>query len=162
MPLIEAAQARSRAVNAPHLVALVRASATFRNGKLVERPDEHSTRSSRLKDLHLQVLTIARLAGFGSRCRVGRSPCGLPVALRSRGCVAGYAAGVSAERDELRRLVEQLSEDRVPAVLAEARRQSESVPAGEWPPAWFGSFASGRSDLGSDHEDLLAEGFGRS
>jgi len=29
------------------------------------------------------------------------------------------------------RLVEQLSEDRVPAVLAEARRQSESVPAGE-------------------------------
>jgi hypothetical protein len=69
---------------------------------------------------------------------------------------------VSAERDELRRLVEQLSDDRVPAVLAEARRQSESVPVGEWPPPWFGSFASGRSDLGSEHEDLLAEGFGRS
>ena len=82
--------------------------------------------------------------------------------LRPRGCVPGYAAGVSAERDELRRLVEELSEDRVPAVLAEARRQSGSVPTGEWPPPWFGSFASGRSDLGSDHEDLLAEGFGRS
>jgi transposase-like protein len=39
--LIEAAQTRWRAVNAPHLVALVRAGATFRNGKLVERPDEH-------------------------------------------------------------------------------------------------------------------------
>jgi transposase-like protein len=39
--LIEAAQARWRAVNAPHLVALVRAGATFVNGKLVERPDEH-------------------------------------------------------------------------------------------------------------------------
>ena len=76
--------------------------------------------------------------------------------------VPGYARGVSAERDELRRLVEQLSDDRLPAVLAEARRQSGSVPAGEWPPPWFGSFASGRSDLGSDHEDLLAEGFGRS
>jgi transposase-like protein len=38
--LIEAAQARWRAVNAPHLVALVRAGATFVNGKLVERPDE--------------------------------------------------------------------------------------------------------------------------
>ena len=38
--LIEAAQARWRAVNGPHLVALVRASATFVNGKLVERPDE--------------------------------------------------------------------------------------------------------------------------
>ena len=34
-------QARWRAVNAPHLVALVRAGATFKNGKLVERPDEH-------------------------------------------------------------------------------------------------------------------------
>jgi transposase-like protein len=39
--LIEAAQDRWRAVNAPHLVALVRAGAIFINGKLVERPDEH-------------------------------------------------------------------------------------------------------------------------
>ena len=39
--LIEAAQDRWRAVNGPHLVALVRAGATFVNGKLVERPDEH-------------------------------------------------------------------------------------------------------------------------
>jgi transposase-like protein len=40
--LIEAAQGRWRAVNAPHLVALVRAGATFVNGKLVERPDDHT------------------------------------------------------------------------------------------------------------------------
>ena len=39
--LIEAAQDRWRAVNAPHLVALVRAGATFHSGKLVERPDDH-------------------------------------------------------------------------------------------------------------------------
>ena len=38
--LIEAAQARWRAVNAPHLVALVRAGARFDKGILVERPDE--------------------------------------------------------------------------------------------------------------------------
>ncbi len=38
--LIESAQTRWRAVNAPHLVALVRAGATFVNGKLVERPDD--------------------------------------------------------------------------------------------------------------------------
>jgi len=38
--LIESAQHRWRAVNAPHLVALVRAGARFENGKLVERPDE--------------------------------------------------------------------------------------------------------------------------
>jgi len=38
--LIEAAQHRWRMVNAPHLVALVRAGATFEKGKLVERPDD--------------------------------------------------------------------------------------------------------------------------
>jgi hypothetical protein len=38
--LIEAAQDRWRAVNAPHLVALVRAGATFINGKLIERPGD--------------------------------------------------------------------------------------------------------------------------
>jgi putative transposase len=38
--LIESAQTRWRAVNAPHLVALVRAGATFEKGKLIERPDE--------------------------------------------------------------------------------------------------------------------------
>jgi hypothetical protein len=36
--LLEAAQGRWRAVNGPHLVALVRAGARFENGKLVERP----------------------------------------------------------------------------------------------------------------------------
>jgi transposase-like protein len=39
--LIEAAQARWRAVNAPHLVALVRNGAAFKNGKLVERATGH-------------------------------------------------------------------------------------------------------------------------
>ena len=38
--LIESAQTRWRMVNAPHLVALVRAGATFTNGKLVERETE--------------------------------------------------------------------------------------------------------------------------
>jgi putative transposase len=37
--LIESAQARWRTVNAPHLVALVRAGAKFERGQLVERPD---------------------------------------------------------------------------------------------------------------------------
>jgi len=39
-PGAKAAQTRWRAVNAPHLVALVRAGARFEKGKLVERPDE--------------------------------------------------------------------------------------------------------------------------
>ncbi len=37
--LIRSAQDRWRAVNAPHLVALVRAGATFTGGQLVERTD---------------------------------------------------------------------------------------------------------------------------
>jgi putative transposase len=38
--LIEAAQDRWRAVNAPHLVALVRAGAKFEKGVIVERPNQ--------------------------------------------------------------------------------------------------------------------------
>ncbi|NGO48407.1 IS256 family transposase [Streptomyces ureilyticus] len=40
--LVESAQARWRAVNAPHLVALVRAGARFERGHLVERPKAHA------------------------------------------------------------------------------------------------------------------------
>jgi hypothetical protein len=36
--LIDVVQARWRAVNAPHLVALGRAGAVFHKGKLLERP----------------------------------------------------------------------------------------------------------------------------
>ncbi|MDQ3028665.1 MAG: IS256 family transposase, partial [Actinomycetota bacterium] len=45
LKLIESAQARWRAVNAPHLVALVRAGAMFEKGILVERPDDASQES---------------------------------------------------------------------------------------------------------------------
>jgi putative transposase len=38
--LIESAQQRWPAVNAPHLVALVRAGARYEKGILAERPDE--------------------------------------------------------------------------------------------------------------------------
>ena len=46
--LIESAQTRWRAVNAPHLVALVRAGAVFKNGKLIERPDESEGAAGRV------------------------------------------------------------------------------------------------------------------
>jgi hypothetical protein len=38
--LIDSAQSRWRAINAPHLVPLVRAGATFEKGNLVERDTE--------------------------------------------------------------------------------------------------------------------------
>jgi hypothetical protein len=44
--LIESAQQRWRMVNAPHLVALVRAGALFVNGKLVERATNQDQRGS--------------------------------------------------------------------------------------------------------------------
>ena len=44
--LIESAQARWRAFDAPHLVALVRAGAKFEKGLLVERPDEETDHGS--------------------------------------------------------------------------------------------------------------------
>lgn len=68
---------------------------------------------------------------------------------------------MSAERDELKRLIEELPDERVPAALAEVRRLREPQAATTWPPTWFASFASGRHDLGSNHDDLLADGFGR-
>jgi hypothetical protein len=40
LKLIESARDRWRAVNAPHLVVLVRARATFKSGKLIGRPGE--------------------------------------------------------------------------------------------------------------------------
>jgi hypothetical protein len=48
--LIESAQTRWRAVNAPHLVALIRAGAVFKNGKLIERPDESEVVISKARD----------------------------------------------------------------------------------------------------------------
>ncbi len=44
--LIESAQRCWRAVNAPHLVALVRAGAHFDKGRLVERPDDQPDHES--------------------------------------------------------------------------------------------------------------------
>jgi hypothetical protein len=44
---LQSAERRWRAVNAPHLVALVRAGARSDKGILVERPDDHESRCDR-------------------------------------------------------------------------------------------------------------------
>ena len=67
---------------------------------------------------------------------------------------------MSGEREELRRLVEELPDERVSAVLAEARRQVTPKPVAAWPPAWFGAIEADRTDIARHHDDLLAEGFG--
>jgi hypothetical protein len=62
--LIESAQRRWRMVNAPHLVALVRAGATFVNGKLVERPEHEAAQEAQPEAALPASVGIARV-GFG-------------------------------------------------------------------------------------------------
>jgi hypothetical protein len=68
---------------------------------------------------------------------------------------------MSAERDELRELVEQLPEEDVPAALADVRRRVRSVGERRWPPAFFGAGRAERSDVADRTDEILREGFGR-
>ena len=67
---------------------------------------------------------------------------------------------MKAARDDLRRLVEQLSHDQVPAALAQVQRIAASAESATWPPPWFGVVTSTRSDTSERVDELLADGFG--
>lgn len=70
---------------------------------------------------------------------------------------------MSAERDELRRLVEELPAEGVRAAIDEVRRHlGSSELERSWPPAWFGAAKGSRPDVAARSEELLAEGLGRS
>jgi hypothetical protein len=69
--------------------------------------------------------------------------------------------GVSAERDELRRLVEELPDAEVPAVVAELRLRTAPSADRVWPPPWFGAASGSRTDTAARSEELLKDGFGR-
>jgi hypothetical protein len=69
---------------------------------------------------------------------------------------------MSADRDELRRLVEEIPEEEVPAALADIRLHLRSVSDRPWPPAFFGSVTSKTPDVASRVDEILAEGFGNS
>jgi hypothetical protein len=70
---------------------------------------------------------------------------------------------MNPEREELRRLVEEMPDRDVPAVLADLRRRLGSVTpsASSWPPAWFGIAEGDGTAIGRRSEELLDEGFGR-
>jgi hypothetical protein len=69
---------------------------------------------------------------------------------------------MTAARDQLHRLVEQLPDDKVPTALSELQRLSdEEKKPGTWPPPWFGSITAGRSDISQRIDEILPEGFGR-
>lgn len=46
---------------------------------------------------------------------------------------------MSAQREELLRLVEELPEEEVPAVLGDVRRHLRAISERPWPPSWFGA-----------------------
>ncbi len=68
---------------------------------------------------------------------------------------------MSAQREELLRLVEELPENEVPAVLHDVRRHLRAVKDRSWPPAWFGAGEGRTTDVAARSEDLLGDGFGR-
>lgn len=69
---------------------------------------------------------------------------------------------MSAQREELLRLVEELPEDEVPAALDDMRRHLRAVRDRVWPPAWFGAGQGRTTDVASRVDELLEDGFGRS
>ncbi|MQA09556.1 MAG: hypothetical protein GEU98_13590 [Pseudonocardiaceae bacterium] len=68
---------------------------------------------------------------------------------------------MSAERDELMRLVQELPDDQVPQALADVRRRLRPVSERPWPPEWFGSAEGDGTAIGARSEELLHDGFGR-
>ena len=72
-----------------------------------------------------------------------------------------YTEIMSAQREELLRLVEELPEEEVPAVLDDVRRHLRVVKERSWPPAWFGAGTGRTTGVAARSEELLADGFGR-
>ncbi|TQS46511.1 hypothetical protein [Cryptosporangium phraense] len=69
---------------------------------------------------------------------------------------------MSAERDELRRIVEELPEEEVVPALDELRRHLRPAGQRPWPPAFFGAGTSRRPGVARRVDEILSERFGRS
>lgn len=68
---------------------------------------------------------------------------------------------MSADRDELMRLVEELPDEQVPRALADVRRHLRPVRERPWPPAWFAIAEGDGTAVGARSEELLRDGFAR-
>lgn len=71
---------------------------------------------------------------------------------------------MTAARDELRRLVEQLPEEQLSTALAKLQRLAEEQPKGTWPPEFFGIIDGSHAPTNAvANVDLYlaAYGFGR-
>lgn len=71
---------------------------------------------------------------------------------------------MTASRDELHHLIDELPDDQVPAVAEELRRRTlPRPPRTQEPFAWVGMGVAknGRTDNAQRVDEILAEGFGR-
>ena len=64
-------------------------------------------------------------------------------------------------REELRRLVDELPEDRVSVALVGVQRLASTFDSSGWPPPWFGAVRSERTDTSERVDEPPADGFGR-
>ena len=67
---------------------------------------------------------------------------------------------MTAMRDELHHLVDDLPDDQVPAALALVRGLGPAETDAEWPPAWFGAIRSDRDDTARRAKDILRAEYG--
>ena len=69
---------------------------------------------------------------------------------------------MSTPREELRELLEQLTDEQVPKVLSEVKARLAVVRSERsWPPAWFAIAEGSASDVSERAEEILGEEFGR-
>jgi hypothetical protein len=68
---------------------------------------------------------------------------------------------MSAARDELHHLVDNLSDDEVPTVLAELRMRTAQPIRRPWPPPWFGAGKARDPHTSSRVDEILRDELGR-
>jgi hypothetical protein len=68
---------------------------------------------------------------------------------------------MSAQRDELHQIVEELPEEAVPVVLAELRARVVPKEARRWPPSWFGAANAREPDISERVDEVLRDELGR-
>jgi hypothetical protein len=72
-----------------------------------------------------------------------------------------YTQDMSSQREELHHLIDDLSEEMVPVVLAEVRARTAGKPERPWPPRWFGSAPGSSPDVSERVDEILRDEFGR-
>ncbi|ASR33866.1 hypothetical protein BAY61_01405 [Prauserella marina] len=68
---------------------------------------------------------------------------------------------MSADRDELMRLVRELPDEQIPQALSDMRKHLHPVDAHPWPPAFFASAPGDGISIAERADDLLREGLRR-